>query len=107
MDIIDIAIAKSKSGAIDPSDISSAVSSYLDEHGVKVETDTTLSVAGASADSTAVDTNRSMLHRAMSRTALTSLIYKTRIVIFSMRSIAERLRALRLRHRRNTTTSML
>ena len=32
---------------------------------------------------------------------------KTRIVIFSMRSIAERLRALRLRHRRNTTTSML
>ena len=54
MDIIDIAIAKSKSGAIDPSDISSAVSDYLDEHGVQVETDTTLSVAGASADSKAV-----------------------------------------------------
>ena len=54
MDIIDIAIAKSKSGAIDPSDISSAVSDYLDEHGVQVETDTTLSVAGVSADSKAV-----------------------------------------------------
>ena len=54
MDIIDIAIAKSKSGTIDPSDISSAVSDYLDEHGVQVETDTTLSVAGVSADSKAV-----------------------------------------------------
>ena len=54
MDIIDIAIAKSKATAIDPSDISSAVSDYLDEHGVQVETDTTLSVAGASADSKAV-----------------------------------------------------
>lgn len=54
MDIIDIAIAKSKIGAVDPSDIYSAVSDYLDEHGVKIETDTTLSVAGASADSKAV-----------------------------------------------------
>ena len=53
MDIIDIAIAKSKS-TVDPSAISSAVSDYLDEHGVQVETDTTLSVAGASADSKAV-----------------------------------------------------
>ena len=50
MDIIDIAIAKSKSTA----NISSAVSDYLDEHGVQIETDTTLSVAGASADSKAV-----------------------------------------------------
>lgn len=54
MDIIDIAIAKSKATTIDPSDISSAVSDYLDEHGVTIETDTTLSVAGASADSKAV-----------------------------------------------------
>lgn len=107
MDIIDIAIAKSKATAIDPSDISSAVSDYLDEHGVQVETDTTLSVAGASADSTAVDTNRSTLLKAMSRTVLTSLIYKTRIVTFSMRSTAELLRALRRHHRRNMITSML
>lgn len=35
MDIIDIAIAKSKVTAIDPSDISSAVSSYLDEHNIE------------------------------------------------------------------------
>ena len=35
MDIIDIAIAKSKATAIDPSDISSAVSSYLNEHNIE------------------------------------------------------------------------
>lgn len=53
------------------------------------------------------DINRSTLLKAMSRTALTSLIYKTRIVTFSMRSTAERLRALRRHHRRNMITSML
>lgn len=57
MDIIDIAIAKSKSTA----NISSAVSDYLDEHGVEVETDTTLSVAGVSADSKAVGDSISSL----------------------------------------------
>lgn len=53
MDIIDIAIAKSK--------ISAVVSDYLDEHGVQVETDTTLSVAGVSADSKAVGDSISAL----------------------------------------------
>ncbi len=43
MDIIDIAIAKSKATAVDPSDISSAVSEYLDEHGVQVQVDSNLS----------------------------------------------------------------
>lgn len=54
MDIIDIAIAKSKSTAVDPSDISSAVSDYLDEHGVQVETDVTLSITGMPADAKTV-----------------------------------------------------
>ena len=54
MDIIDIAIATSKATAIDPSDISASVSDYLDEHGVQIETDTTLSVAGMPADAGAV-----------------------------------------------------
>lgn len=54
MDIIDIAIAKSKATAVDPSDISSAVSDYLDEHGVQVETDSTLSHSGQAADAGAV-----------------------------------------------------
>lgn len=53
MDIIDIAIAKSKS-TVDPSAISSAVSNYFDEHGVQVDTDTALSVSGMPADSKAV-----------------------------------------------------
>lgn len=54
MDIIDIAIAKSKATAIDPSEISSAVSDYLDEHGVDIETDTTLSQQGVPADAEVV-----------------------------------------------------
>ena len=61
MDIIDIAIAKSKSTAVDPSDISSAVSDYLDEHGVQVETDVTLSITGMPADANAVGNVKSSI----------------------------------------------
>ena len=60
MDIIDIAIAKSKATAVDPSDISSAVSNYLDEHGVDIETDTTFSQQGTPADALAVGTAQSV-----------------------------------------------
>ena len=60
MDIIDIAIAKSKATAVDPSDISSAVCNYLDEHGVDIETDTTFSQQGTPADALAVGTAQSV-----------------------------------------------
>ena len=50
MDIIDIAIAKSKATTIDPSDISSAVSSYLDEHNIE-------NVSGVQIDGTSIVTD--------------------------------------------------
>ena len=39
MDIIDIMIAKSKAQEIDPSDISSAGTNYLDDSGIQSEID--------------------------------------------------------------------
>ena len=42
---------------IDPADIENAVNKYLDEHPIFIETDATLSVAGAPADAAAVRMN--------------------------------------------------
>lgn len=74
MDILDIAIAKSKATTLDLADISLAVSNYFNEHDIHIETDTSLSIAGMSADAKIVgDRLVSVENYALTREQIKSL----------------------------------